>query len=117
MMSVHAASLPLAAAGAPSARGRSRTVTVLKRDRSGAVFKNRGQLPGNGRSHRTLHFSANSANGGLQSTSVTGPEDRQWRVWVDSVEKLDSRPERLMLPKFDLIERPLLNATRTGDGL
>ena len=36
---------------------------------------------------------------------------------ADSVEKLDSRPERSMLPKFDLIERPLLNATRTGDGL
>jgi hypothetical protein len=63
--------------------GRSRTVTVLKRGRSAAVFKNRRQLPGNGRAHRTLHFSVNSANGGLQSTSVTGPEKRQRRVWVD----------------------------------
>jgi hypothetical protein len=29
-----------------------------------------------------LIFSANSANGGLQSASVTGPEYRQRRVWV-----------------------------------
>ena len=38
----------------------------------------------NGRSHRTLHFLADSANGGLQCTSITGPENRQRWVWVVS---------------------------------
>ena len=34
--------------------------------------------------HRILFISTNSANGRLQSTSVSGPENRQRRVWVDS---------------------------------
>jgi len=33
--------------------------------------------------HRILFLSTNSANGRLQNTSVTGPENRQRRVWVD----------------------------------
>jgi hypothetical protein len=34
---------------------------------------------------RILFFSKNSANGSLQSTSVTGPENRQRRVWGRTV--------------------------------
>jgi hypothetical protein len=48
----------------------------------GYSFQNCQQLSGNGRFHLALHFSTNSANGGLQSTSVTGPEKRQRRAWV-----------------------------------
>jgi hypothetical protein len=38
-------------------------------------------------SHRIPFISTNSANGGLQSTSVTGTENRQRRVWVEAVWK------------------------------
>jgi hypothetical protein len=48
----------------------------------GYSFQNCQQLSANGRFHLALPFSTNSANGGLQSTSVTGPEKRQRRVWV-----------------------------------
>ena len=80
-----AALLPFAARSSTAARGRSRTVTVLKCGRSAAVFPDRRQLPGNGRFHRNLHFSTNSANGGLQSTSATGSEKRQRRAWGEPV--------------------------------
>ena len=70
--------------GATAGLGRSRPVTVLKCGRTAAVFKNRRQLTRNGRFHRGLHFSAKSANGGLQNTPVSGPEKRHRRVWVEA---------------------------------
>jgi hypothetical protein len=56
----------------------------LNCSRSVTVFQSRRQLSGNGRFHRTLHFSTNSANGGLQSTPAIRPRNRDGRVWVDS---------------------------------
>ena len=67
-----------------TAEGRSRTVAALRCGRSAAVFQNCRQLSGNGRFLRSLHFSTKSANGGLQSAPVTGPENRRRRVRVES---------------------------------
>jgi hypothetical protein len=46
------------------------------------------EISGNDRCHRILIFAMNAADGGLQSTLITGPEKRQRRVRVNSVEKL-----------------------------
>src|SRR5437870_892364 len=63
--------------------------------RSTAILLTSLVKSGNDRLHRILFFSKNSANGSLQSTSVTGPENRQRRVWVDSASE---RPLLVALP-------------------
>ena len=47
----------------------------------------------------------------MRIAKVLGPQS------TNSVEKLVLRDEESQLSKFDLIERPLLNATRAADGL
>ena len=37
--------------------------------------------------HRFLFFTTNSGNGGLQSTPVSGQENRDRQVWVEVVRK------------------------------
>ena len=50
-------------------------------------------------------------------TALAVSDVREGPVLADTVEKLVSRSERVTSPKFDLIELPLLNAMRLGDGL
>src|SRR6202011_4104560 len=48
----------------------------------------RRSISSNDRLHRILFISTNSANSSLQSTSVTGPENRQRQVWVESANSI-----------------------------
>jgi len=100
----------------------SRSVSIARRSpfecgRSPAVLLLAG-ISGYDRLHRMLFTSTNSANGGLQSTPVSRPENRQRRVWVDCRRRSKSTEWRLNVAQLpfghqgpvSIIEPPLIAA-------